>query len=202
MNNEVKQNPEMDKNNPTNHSTIMTNRDHEEKALAYDVAIGLCHLAESDFSNLRKEADWRLPSGLVRNGKNEYFAEYIKKGKYKDMFLQKWVKIDPIASMPKKSTMNGIVDSSCGLGVCYEGHCCHLAAAIGVGDSRYAFGGDRVGCYDDIAEQCICRKFKCRRSDEENGAGSWIAGCFGFRVFYRVGDVECGGGDTAIERCV
>ncbi|MDI9649639.1 hypothetical protein QM306_14530 [Burkholderia cenocepacia] len=91
-----------DKNNPTNHSTIMTNGEHAEKALAYDIAIGLCYLTEGDFADLRKQADWRFLSGLVRDGKNELFAEYIKKGKYKDMFLHKWVKNDPVASMPEK----------------------------------------------------------------------------------------------------
>ncbi|HHV7524861.1 TPA: T6SS effector phospholipase Tle3 domain-containing protein [Burkholderia orbicola] len=91
-----------DKNNPTNHSTIMTNSEHAEKALAYDIAIGLCYLTEGDFADLRKQADWRFLSGLVRDGQNELFAEYIKKGKYKDMFLHKWVKSDPIASMPEK----------------------------------------------------------------------------------------------------
>ncbi|MCA7970018.1 hypothetical protein LGM42_08980 [Burkholderia sp. AU39826] len=91
-----------DKNNPTNHSTIMTNKDHAEKALAYDVAIGLCYLTEGDFADLRKQADWRFLNGLVRDGQNELFAEYIKKGKYKDMFLHKWVKNDPVASMPEK----------------------------------------------------------------------------------------------------
>ncbi len=91
-----------DKNNPTNHSTIMTNGEHAEKALAYDIAIGLCYLTEGDFADLRKQADWRFLSGLVRDGQNELFAEYIKKGKYKDMFLHKWVKNDPVASMPEK----------------------------------------------------------------------------------------------------
>ncbi|MBR7946105.1 T6SS effector phospholipase Tle3 domain-containing protein [Burkholderia cenocepacia] len=91
-----------DKNNPTNHSTIMTNGEHAEKALAYDIAIGLCYLTEGDFADLRKQADWRFLSGLVRDGKNELFAEYIKKGKYKDIFLHKWVKNDPVASMPEK----------------------------------------------------------------------------------------------------
>jgi pimeloyl-ACP methyl ester carboxylesterase len=91
-----------DKNNPTNHSTIMTNGEHAEKALAYDIAIGLCYLTEGDFADLRKQADWRFLSGLVRDGKNELFAEYIKKGKYKDMFLHKWVKNDPVAGMPEK----------------------------------------------------------------------------------------------------
>ncbi|WP_257127885.1 hypothetical protein [Burkholderia sp. MSMB2157WGS] len=91
-----------DKNNPTNHSTIMTNGEHAEKALAYDIAIGLCYLTEDDFADLRKQADWRFLSGLVKDGQNELFAEYIRKGKYKDMFLHKWVKSDPVASMPEK----------------------------------------------------------------------------------------------------
>ncbi|MCW3641567.1 DUF3274 domain-containing protein, partial [Burkholderia cenocepacia] len=66
-----------DKNNPTNHSTIMTNKDHAEKALAYDVAIGLCYLTETDWQDLRIQADWRFANSLGDEGQNGKMAEYI-----------------------------------------------------------------------------------------------------------------------------
>ena len=59
-----------DKNNPTNHSTIMTNKDHAERALAYDVAIGLCYLTEDDFENARLQADWRFASEVMKGDPN------------------------------------------------------------------------------------------------------------------------------------
>ena len=44
----------------TDHSTIMTNPMHAEKALAYDVAVGVCHLTAEDISLFRVAADWRF----------------------------------------------------------------------------------------------------------------------------------------------
>ncbi|ALX11326.1 hypothetical protein P350_07090 [Burkholderia cepacia JBK9] len=91
-----------DKNNPTNHSTIMTNKDHAEKALAYDVAIGLCYLTELDFYKLRIEADWRFIGDLDDSHPSQKFSEYLSYGKYKKDFLQNWVKKDKDAMMPSK----------------------------------------------------------------------------------------------------
>ncbi|RQR68077.1 hypothetical protein DIE09_37880, partial [Burkholderia sp. Bp9010] len=43
-------------NSPTNHSTTMTNPEHAEKALAYDVAVGLCYITPEQLYDLRIEA--------------------------------------------------------------------------------------------------------------------------------------------------
>ncbi|MGS0892567.1 T6SS effector phospholipase Tle3 domain-containing protein [Burkholderia stagnalis] len=91
-----------DKNNPTNHSTIMTNAKHAEMALAYDVAIGLCYLTEDDFSDLRVLADWRFVKGLGESGSGSYLSEYISTGKCNDLFLHEWVKKDEYAKIPSK----------------------------------------------------------------------------------------------------
>ncbi|VWC04702.1 T6SS effector phospholipase Tle3 domain-containing protein [Burkholderia lata] len=91
-----------DKNNPTNHSTIMTNKDHAENALAYDVAIGICYLTEDDFYKLRIEADWRFVEGLGDSNPSQKFYEYLSYGKYHKLFLQDWVKVDKDAMMPSK----------------------------------------------------------------------------------------------------
>ncbi|MCA8238926.1 T6SS effector phospholipase Tle3 domain-containing protein [Burkholderia cenocepacia] len=91
-----------DKNNPTNHSTIMTNKDHAEKALAYDVAIGLCYLTEMDWQDLRIQADWRFANSLGDEGQNGKMAEYILTGKCDKSFLQDWVVKDVHAKMPSK----------------------------------------------------------------------------------------------------
>ncbi|ONJ20722.1 T6SS effector phospholipase Tle3 domain-containing protein [Burkholderia cenocepacia] len=91
-----------DKNNPTNHSTIMTNKDHAEKALAYDVAIGLCYLTETDWQDLRIQADWRFANSLGEEGQNGKMAEYILTGKCDKSFLQDWVVKDAHAKMPSK----------------------------------------------------------------------------------------------------
>jgi len=91
-----------DKNNPTNHSTIMTNKDHAERALAYDVAIGLCYLTEDDFENARIQADWRFASEVMKGDPNFKLADYINTGKYGDLFLHEWAKKDEHAKMPPK----------------------------------------------------------------------------------------------------
>ena len=91
-----------DKNNPTNHSTIMTNKDHAEKALAYDVAIGLCYLTEMDFEEIRIQADWRFANSLGDEGQNGKMADYIITGKCEKLFLQDWVVKDDHAKMPSK----------------------------------------------------------------------------------------------------
>ena len=53
-------------NSPTNHSTTMTNPKHAEKALAYDVAIGVCYLTPEQLYDLRIEADWRMFYGFPK----------------------------------------------------------------------------------------------------------------------------------------
>jgi hypothetical protein len=89
-------------NNATNHSTIMTNAEHAEKALAYDVAIGLCDISEDDFIRLRWAADWRFADGLPANDPSRPFAEYFQSGSMKRHSLTKWLGADSDASMPSK----------------------------------------------------------------------------------------------------
>jgi hypothetical protein len=51
----------------TDHSTIMTNSEHARKALAYDVAIGMCRISQSEFAKLRIAADWRFLKVIDKN---------------------------------------------------------------------------------------------------------------------------------------
>lgn len=67
-------------NNPTNHSTTMTNPEHAEKALAYDVAIGVCHLSGDDWWKLRIEADWRFQDGMEDINPAKKYGTYFKDG--------------------------------------------------------------------------------------------------------------------------
>nr|WP_316656542.1 DUF3274 domain-containing protein [Ralstonia sp. LMG 7141] len=43
----------------TNHSTILTNPEHSEHVLAYDVDVGLCQFSNAQMNQLRRMADWR-----------------------------------------------------------------------------------------------------------------------------------------------
>jgi hypothetical protein len=88
------------KNNPTNHSTILTNPTHAEKALAYDIAIGLCYLSEDDWWTLRIEADWRFGNGLEDSNRVKRYFRYFQTGKYQSLQLHEWAGIDPEAMRP------------------------------------------------------------------------------------------------------
>ncbi|MDC6178813.1 hypothetical protein C2I33_04740 [Ralstonia solanacearum] len=93
-------------NNPSNHSTIMTNPMHAEKALAYDVAIGVNYLTLEQMNELRIEADWRFGKGLDDDHPNKKYAKYFEHGVMgKKMPLHDWIKNDEEAQMPP-----GIVD--------------------------------------------------------------------------------------------
>ena len=72
-------------NNPTNHSTTMTNSEHAEKALAYDVAIGMCHLSADDWWKLRIEADWRFHDGMEDSNPAKKYGNYFKDGVMEDV---------------------------------------------------------------------------------------------------------------------
>ncbi|WP_322034666.1 effector protein Tle3 domain-containing protein, partial [Burkholderia sp. BCC1970] len=78
-------------NSPTNHSTTMTNPEHAEKALAYDVAVGLCYLTEKQINALRVQADWRMASGISDDDRNKKFAKYFKSGTVDGLPMHKWV---------------------------------------------------------------------------------------------------------------
>ncbi|MEK2605688.1 hypothetical protein [Burkholderia arboris] len=86
--------------NPTNHSITMTNPDHAEKALAYDVAIGPCYLSPEEWTDLRKEADWRFSNNLERSNPNKKYADYFLTGKYSDKALTDWANTDSEAVLP------------------------------------------------------------------------------------------------------
>ncbi|CBJ35733.1 membrane protein [Ralstonia solanacearum] len=94
-------------NNPSNHSTIMTNPMHAEKALAYDVAIGVNYLTLEEMNELRIEADWRFGKGLDDDHPNKIYAQYFKDGSLGETHdpLHVWVRDDKEAKMPP-----GIVD--------------------------------------------------------------------------------------------
>ncbi len=85
----------------TDHSTILTNPQHAEKALAYDVAIGVGHIGEEAMRELRVIADWRLLIDLDKNDTNKIFLEYFTFGLFKELPLLDWVRLDGSSgSMP------------------------------------------------------------------------------------------------------
>ena len=89
--------------NATDHSTIVTNPMHATMAMAYDVAVGFCHLTAKDWANLRIEADWRYSyKGLKKDHPNRYLGEYFVTGMMGDRLpLKNWVK-EGEAVMPSK----------------------------------------------------------------------------------------------------
>lgn len=87
----------------TDHSTIMTNPDHAEKALAYDVAVGVCTIRQDDLQRLRIAADWQLLKGLSSTDNNKEFFEYFNKGKFKGVSISEWANAeDSPVKKPKK----------------------------------------------------------------------------------------------------
>ena len=80
----------------TDHSTIMTNPMHAQKALAYDVAIGRCHILDKDLHQVQdcrrlafSEWDW------TDEDPNKVFAEYFLAGLFqKRVTVFKWVNAD------------------------------------------------------------------------------------------------------------
>ena len=88
--------------NATDHSTTMTHPMHAEKALAYDVAIGVCRLTDDDWRELRVEADWRYASGLKEDHPHRYLAEYFTDGTMYEQPVAEWANADPEAMRPAK----------------------------------------------------------------------------------------------------
>ncbi|MEO6919557.1 MAG: hypothetical protein ABI171_11190, partial [Collimonas sp.] len=74
----------------TDHSTIMTNGMHAQKALAYDVAIGNCHIPQDDLHTLRIVADWRFMKGLDKGDPNKVFEKYFLSGKFMNVPTYEW----------------------------------------------------------------------------------------------------------------
>ncbi len=89
----------------TDHSTIMTNGMHAQRALAYDVAVGVSYISQEDLTQLRKAADWRLLSGLEKNDPHKIFEQHFVKGKFMGVLLSEWAHTSGRAgtdgSMPK-----------------------------------------------------------------------------------------------------
>jgi len=87
----------------TDHSTIMTNPDHAQKALAYDVALGVCHIADKELRKLRIAADWALAEGLGGDSVHRCFSEYFEWGLFTGISINEWVKASGSeGSMPEK----------------------------------------------------------------------------------------------------
>jgi pimeloyl-ACP methyl ester carboxylesterase len=86
----------------TDHSTIMTNGMHAQKALTYDVAIGLCQIRDKDLHKLRIAADWRFGEGLDEGDPNKVFEEYFLSGKFKKATVFKWANDPGDGRMPAK----------------------------------------------------------------------------------------------------
>jgi len=86
----------------TDHSTIMTNGMHAEKALAYDVAIGVCRIRPADLATLRKLADWRYLAGITEDDPNSAFLKYFVTGKFRGFSAMAWASQTDEGSMPSK----------------------------------------------------------------------------------------------------
>ena len=76
----------------TDHSSIMTNPMHAERALAYDVAVGECRIKPDQLRKLRVAADWRLLKALYRSDAAKCFEEYFNDGKFSGLTTAQWVK--------------------------------------------------------------------------------------------------------------
>jgi pimeloyl-ACP methyl ester carboxylesterase len=78
------------KDNATDHSTIMTNPENAEKALAYDVAVGLCRISTAALHELRIVADWRLHRGLDVDSPHKALATYFRHGEVEGKSVNSW----------------------------------------------------------------------------------------------------------------
>ncbi|WEF35291.1 T6SS effector phospholipase Tle3 domain-containing protein [Pseudoduganella chitinolytica] len=74
----------------TDHSTIMTNPEHARQALAYDVAVGVCHISREQIRQLRVAADWRYANALNDDSPHIAFATYFDTGLLQDEVLNDW----------------------------------------------------------------------------------------------------------------
>ncbi|MBU9580571.1 DUF3274 domain-containing protein [Ralstonia mannitolilytica] len=88
----------------TNHSTILTNPEHSEHVLAYDVDVGLCQFSNVQMNQLRRMADWRwcepkeeygdyFPPG--RDADKDIEFEYYQTALLEKEMLSKNKKFDP-----------------------------------------------------------------------------------------------------------
>ncbi|MGV7209916.1 hypothetical protein ACLB1G_18910 [Oxalobacteraceae bacterium A2-2] len=87
--------------NATDHSTILTNDMHARKALAYDVAVGICTISQRDLLLLRKAADWRLLKD-IKLASHLPFFEHFDNGTIEKKPLHEWVVLNSEVKMPEK----------------------------------------------------------------------------------------------------
>ena len=90
----------------TDHSTIMTNPMHAERALAYDVPVGVCNIKADALRKLRVAADWRLLEWVDESSSAKKFGEYFANATIDELTISHWVRREngPV-NMP-----NSIVD--------------------------------------------------------------------------------------------
>ncbi|OEZ81441.1 hypothetical protein JAB8_49780 [Janthinobacterium sp. HH106] len=74
----------------TDHSTILTNPMHSERALAYDVAVGVCRIKADQLRKLRVAADWRLLKWVGDDNSAIEFLEYFNKGEFHKKTVAAW----------------------------------------------------------------------------------------------------------------
>lgn len=74
----------------TDHSSIMTNPDHSEKALAYDIPVGACHIARKDLAEFRMMADWRFLDNVPRSNPIAAFKNYFTSGMMDGKQVREW----------------------------------------------------------------------------------------------------------------
>ena len=85
----------------TDHSTILTNPMHAERALAYDVAVGVCRIKPDQLRKLRVAADWRLLDGLDKDNPAKAFKEYFAAATIHEVSTSVWIHRDDCeASLP------------------------------------------------------------------------------------------------------
>jgi len=90
----------------TDHSTIFTNPMHAEKALAYDVGLGVCHIQEDNLIELIKLADWRRTKKL-KNPQYQIFSDHFNYGAIENVPIAEWIN-NPINNL---NIPNKIIDS-------------------------------------------------------------------------------------------
>jgi len=84
----------------TDHSSIMTNPHHAEKALAYDIPVGVCHIKCDDMRVFRQIADWRYVGGVEDDNPSKKFSEYFVRGKFFKRPVDVWASEDSEGKIP------------------------------------------------------------------------------------------------------
>ena len=74
---------------------------HAERALAYDVAVGVCRIKQHQLRKLRVAADWRLLDGLDKDNPAKAFKEYFAAATIHEVSTSVWIHRDDCeASLP------------------------------------------------------------------------------------------------------